>query len=112
VVFVETSRCLGDAIEIEGIKKMDGVRKSLIVVVGIPALLFVLGCANKKVGHADDGKGQAASKTSPNKGEPKITALEKEFKFGSVKEGTMLEHVFRIRNDGNAELVIEKASGS
>jgi hypothetical protein len=88
------------------------LRKGFVVVVGISALLFALGCADKKVGHADDGKGQAASKTSPSKGEPKITALEKEFKFGSVKEGAVLEHVFRVRNDGNGELIIERASGS
>jgi thioredoxin-related protein len=45
-------------------------------------------------------------------GKPKIVAVEAEFDFGKVKQGAAVEHVFKIRNEGNAPLKIEKARGS
>jgi hypothetical protein len=45
-------------------------------------------------------------------GAPKIVAVEAAFDFGKVKQGQPVEHVFKIRNEGTAELKIEKAHGS
>ena len=43
---------------------------------------------------------------------PKIVAAEANFNFGKVKQGTEVEHIFKLRNTGSGELVIEKAKGS
>jgi hypothetical protein len=40
-----------------------------------------------------------------NKG-PKMTVEEREFDFKEVKEGTVLEHTFKIFNKGNEPLKI------
>jgi len=48
----------------------------------------------------------------PTKGAPKIVALEPKHSFGKVKQGSQVVHVFKIRNGGKADLVIEKAQGS
>lgn len=42
---------------------------------------------------------------------PKITTATT-FDFGKVQQGELVEHVFKIRNEGDAELRIEKAHGS
>jgi hypothetical protein len=79
------------------------------------AVLFVMlaataggGCRDKHAG--DKGDGVASSR--PNGAGPKIVALEPTYSFGKVKQGTEVEHVFKIRNEGTAPLVIEKAKGS
>ncbi len=43
---------------------------------------------------------------------PKIVALGAKHNFGKVKEGSQVVHVFKVRNGGKADLVIEKAQGS
>ena len=86
-------------------------RTCLLVLVVVATTVFLSGCSNKRVERAELAK-SAVSSQPHSEGKPKIVALEKEHDFGKVKEGTSLEHVFRIRNQGDRELVIEKASGS
>jgi len=43
---------------------------------------------------------------------PSIVALGDTYSFGKVRQGTSVEHVFRVRNQGTAQLVIEKAQGT
>lgn len=45
-------------------------------------------------------------------GTPVISAVEPEFDFGKVKQGTDVEHIYRIKNTGTADLVIERTTGS
>jgi len=58
---------------------------------------------------SSEDKGAAAGVKS---GAPKIVAIEAAFDFGKVKQGQVVEHVFKIKNEGAAELKIEKAHGS
>jgi hypothetical protein len=48
--------------------------------------------------------GQSESSSTP---EPKIVIPEKEYDFGQVYRGTMIEHVFAIRNEGTGNLIIQ-----
>ena len=45
-------------------------------------------------------------------GRPIITALAAEYNFGQVKQGAEVEHIFKIKNTGDKNLVIERTSGS
>jgi hypothetical protein len=85
--------------------------KCLLVFVVVATTIFASGCSKGRVKSAQGTQGAASSQPS-TEGKPKIVALETEHNFGKVKEGTTLEHVFRIRNQGDQELVIERASGS
>ena len=81
----------------------------VILAVGIAAMFLVQSC------RSSEGKGEAqkgASKSAVKSGQPKIVAKESTFKFGKVKQGTEVEHVFKIMNKGDADLLIEKARGS
>ena len=83
----------------------------LLFLFGVSALTFLLGCSKERVSGDEVGKSASVSKPSVS-AKPKIVALEEKHAFGQVKQGKRLEHVFRIRNKGDAELVIERASGS
>lgn len=87
---------------------MNGMAHRLLVVLALLASLGAGGCRDKHPG--DKGDGVASSK--PNGAGPKIVALEPTFAFGKVKQGADVEHVFKIRNEGTADLVIDKAKGS
>ena len=56
--------------------------------------------------------GETADETSADGKAPKIVAVEETFNFGKVKQGKNPEHVFKIKNEGDADLKIEKARGS
>ena len=64
------------------------------------ALIAGVACSKKvqeKTAEAKDGSGK-----------PKIEAITPEFDFGKVKQGIDVEHVFKIKNVGSKDLVIEK----
>jgi hypothetical protein len=56
-------------------------------------------------------KGNAAG-ASNKTGAPIIAAIPPEINFGTVKEGTLVRRTFKIRNNGNAVLEIERVKGS
>lgn len=58
------------------------------------------------------GEKDGAAASAKAAGTPKIAAAESSFDYGKVKQGDVVEHVFRIRNEGDGELKIEKARGS
>ena len=43
---------------------------------------------------------------------PKISAVQAEYDFGAVKQGAEVSHIYKIKNVGTKELVIEKTRGS
>ncbi len=51
-------------------------------------------------------------KTSGALGKPVIFAAEPEFDFGKVKQGESVEHIYKIKNTGDKELILEKATSS
>jgi hypothetical protein len=44
--------------------------------------------------------------------QPSILFHDVAYDFGTVSQGDKIEHLFEFVNDGDAELVIEKVSGS
>lgn len=49
-------------------------------------------------------------KTGDAKGAPKLVVDNAKYEFGKVKEGDEISHVFKIKNEGTAELVITNVS--
>lgn len=49
-------------------------------------------------------------KTPEQSGAPKLVVDKAVFEFGKVKEGEELKHVFKIKNEGSAELTILNVS--
>jgi hypothetical protein len=70
------------------------------------AALLLASCKGGKEG------APAADAKPAGTGSPKIVAVESAFDFGKVKQGDEVTHVFKIRNEGTADLMIEKAKGS
>ena len=69
-------------------------------------LLFTA-CGDKK----EEGARSKEPESKIDK-KPKIAAKKPDFNFGKVKQGEIVEHIFKIQNQGDAELKIEKAKGS
>lgn len=74
------------------------------------AVAWLTACGSKdadgeKSNEADAGEAKADRA-------PKIVAVEGEHDFGKVKQGKAVEHVFKLKNEGTADLKIEKARGS
>jgi len=50
---------------------------------------------------------------APAPGEaPKIVAVAANHDFGKVKQGAVVEHTFKIKNQGAGDLIIRRAKGS
>ena len=80
-----------------------------VVRAGCACLLAAVLATSCKCGE----EGATAAKADAGKaGTPKIVAVESSFDFGKVKQGQEASHVFKIRNEGTAELKIDKAKGS
>ena len=79
-------------------------RSSLILLSAM--LLQTTACGDKKQ------SGAAKPATTDEAGAPKISAVDPDFDFGKVKQGAEVSHVYKIKNIGSKELVIEKTHGS
>ena len=55
---------------------------------------------------------EAAAKTPDDKKAPRIVAVQGPYDFGKVQAGKSVEHVFKLRNEGGSDLIIERAKGS
>lgn len=55
--------------------------------------------------------GSGSNAVSPENA-PRIVAVQPVFDFGKVRSGKEVEHVFKIRNDGRSNLLLESARGS
>jgi hypothetical protein len=80
-----------------------------LVRAGCACILAGLLLASCKCGGEE---GAPAAAKPAETGSPKIVAVESAFDFGKVKQGDEVTHVFKIRNEGTAELKIDKARGS
>lgn len=54
--------------------------------------------------------GQDKTEKAPGQDAPKLSVDNTKFEFGKVKEGDVISHVFKIKNEGTAELVITNVS--
>ena len=74
------------------------------------AVVWLTACGSK------DADTEKATKTDAGEvkadSAPKIVAVEADYNFGKVKQGKSVEHVFKLKNTGTADLKIEKARGS
>lgn len=78
-------------------------------------LAFAYTACNKNNGkNSTDLIETPSSATNPDAKGPtaKIVFTETEFDFGKVTEGETVEHVFMIKNEGDADLVIKGATSS
>ena len=60
-------------------------------------------------------KNDAAPEASPKAaagGKPQILAEAPDYDFGRAKQGAEVSHIYKIKNVGTKELVIEKTHGS
>ena len=79
----------------------------LSLIIALPFAAFAQGAAQ---GAAKDGAPDAKTAPAAPKSAPKISLEEREYNFGSVKSGEEVSHVFKIKNEGEAELVIHNVS--
>ena len=54
--------------------------------------------------------GQDPATKADGPGAPKLVVDNPKFEFGKVKEGEEISHVFKIKNEGTAELIIANVS--
>ena len=84
---------------------MDNKKQMLSWALLLAGLVLLAGCGKAK-------EPDAKSEQADQKGGPRIAAVQESFDFGKVKQGTDVEHVFKIKNTGAAELEIKNARGS
>src|SRR5262245_30363306 len=70
-----------------------------LMLVALPFSVF--GQANQQANQQDGNSKSAA---------PKLVIEEYEYQFGKVKEGDEVNHTFKIKNEGSAELIIHNVS--
>ena len=73
------------------------------------AAALVLACRGDQAGAPTEIEPEPAENAAVEKdGAPKITADEAVYDFGAIKATDSVEHVFTIRNVGNADLKVER----
>jgi len=73
------------------------------------AVALALACGGDKPGTpAEIDPAAAESAAVAKDGAPRITADEPVFEFGAIEPTDSVEHVFKIRNVGDADLKVER----
>ena len=72
------------------------------------AVALVLACRGDQAGAPAENDPALAENAALEKGAPKITADEAVYDFGAIKATDVVEHVFEIRNVGDADLKVER----
>ncbi|QJP33160.1 DUF1573 domain-containing protein [Nonlabens sp. Ci31] len=88
--------------------------KKLILMVAAVATMALTSC-NEKAESAtiDQANLTAAAANKEVAGNfPEMTFTETEFDFGTVEEGTVVEHEYKFTNTGSAPLIVVNAKGS
>ncbi|WP_034256648.1 DUF1573 domain-containing protein [Adhaeribacter aquaticus] len=102
--------------------------KKNIFVAATFAVLFTIGCEQKKEASADEITTTEVASTptntvnnpnttnpqeiQPSADAPVMSFKETEFDFGTIKEGEVVNHTFTFTNTGKSPLVIESASST
>jgi len=88
------------------------MKKSILIIAMMSAFVFT-SCKESAADKVSEEKVAAAETRDANAGKfPAITFAEKEFDFGTIEQGTKVEHVFKFTNTGDAPLVIVNAKSS
>ncbi len=88
------------------------MKKSILIVAILSAFVFT-SCKENAADKVSEVKVAEAADRDANSGKyPVITFEETEFDFGTIDNGTNVEHVFKFTNTGDAPLVIVGAKSS
>ena len=84
-----------------------------VAVLCLAAVLCFCGCG----GDVEDAEKKDASAVEPSASAddakaPKIASEQPAFNFGQIKQGKYVEHIFKVKNEGTADLIIQRAKGS
>jgi hypothetical protein len=88
------------------------MRKFMLAIVAI-ATLSLMACKNEASDKVDQSKKEMAEeRDSELQSFPVMEFEGKEFDFGTVDEGEVVEHIFAFTNTGDAPLIVSNASAS
>ncbi|TXE16476.1 DUF1573 domain-containing protein [Psychroflexus gondwanensis] len=88
------------------------MRKFMLAIVAI-ATLSLTACKNEALEKVDQSKKEIAEdRDSKEQSFPVMEFEEKEFDFGTVDEGEVVEHTFVFTNTGDAPLIVSNATAS
>ena len=91
------------------------MKKISIVFAFLLATTFIVSCADRNASTKVNKENLDTAKTRDaeiKKGVATISLDKKEYDFGTVNEGDIVETVFKVTNSGATDLVITKATGS
>ena len=87
--------------------------KKMILMVAAIATMAITSCNDKTTATIDEANLTAAAERESVAGDfPVMTFSEVEFDFGTVDEGTVVEHEYKFKNTGNAPLIVVNAKGT
>ena len=88
------------------------MKKSILIIAIMSAFVFT-SCKENAAEKVSEEKVAEAADRDANAGKyPVISFTETEFDFGTIEQGTKVEHVFKFKNTGDAPLVIVDAKSS
>ena len=87
--------------------------KKLILIVAVISAVSFTSCKEDAAAKVSKENVVQAETRDANSGKfPKMVFAESEFDFGTIDQGTNVEHVFKFTNTGDAPLVIVNAKSS
>ncbi|HET8885848.1 MAG TPA: DUF1573 domain-containing protein [Salinimicrobium sp.] len=88
------------------------MKKGFVMIAAVAAMLFT-SCKEDASTKVNEENVETAAARDAEAGEfPKLTFDESEYDFGTIEQGTNVEHVFTFKNTGDAPLVITDAKSS
>lgn len=88
------------------------MKKSILIIAVLSAFIFTSCKDNAADKVSDENVAAAENRDATITEYPVMTFNETEFDFGTIDQGTNVEHVFKFTNTGTAPLVIVDAKGS
>ena len=88
------------------------MKKSILIIAIMSAFVFTSCKENAAEKVSEENVAEAADRDADAGKFPVITFNEKEFDFGTIDQGTKVEHIFKFKNTGDAPLVIVNAKSS
>ncbi len=88
------------------------MKKSILIIAIMSAFVFTSCKENAADKVSEENVAEAADRDANAGKFPVITFAETEFDFGTIEQGTKVEHVFKFTNTGDAPLVIVDAKSS
>ncbi|HMR18436.1 MAG TPA: DUF1573 domain-containing protein [Sphingobacterium sp.] len=88
--------------------------KLRLILTGVATMAILASCGNSTQQNGNDNTDRTVgSEVSANNGAMgKIEYVETEFDFGTIKEGNIIDHVFKFKNTGDAPVILSQVSAS